>query len=87
MKRLVEVKSDSGLVTLLGEPVLLMCINYFYAGTLSGVNKTHVELSDPKLVYETGEWSSGAWKDAQKLPAEKLYVRLSCIESWMKVGK
>ena len=84
MKRIIEETNASGLDTLLGEKVLLLCGNYFYAGKLTGVNKTQVELSEPAIVYETGEWSAKAWKDAQPLGTGPLYVRIQWIESYLR---
>lgn len=83
MQKLIDVK-DAGLTSLLNEKVILFCANYFYAGVLSGVNKTFVELTDPSIVYETGEWGAKSWKDAQPLHVKQLYVRVSMIEAWAK---
>jgi hypothetical protein len=82
MKRIVEETEIAGLEALLGENVLLMCANYFYAGKLVGVNTSCVELSDPAIVYQTGEWSAKAYADIQKLHAKKWYVSTSAIESY-----
>lgn len=88
MKRVIsEVSGKFGLDSLLGEKVLLLCGNYFYLGTLIGVNKTFVELQDASIVYETGEWSAASYKDAQKLPPYPLHVRIQWIEAYMKSGK
>ena len=66
---------------MLGETVTLLCLNYFYTGKLVGVNNTCVKLESPKIVYETGEWSSKSWKDAQELPGD-IYVQVGCIEAF-----
>lgn len=78
-----EVKDEiGGLMLLLGEKnVVLMCANYLYTGTLTGVNDTCVELEDPSIVYETGAWSSKEWKYAEKLPCKKLTVQTAAIEA------
>jgi hypothetical protein len=81
MKKLIEVDNE-GIDVLLGERVTLLCMNYFYTGILSGVNEKFVQLTDPKIVYETGEWSSKDWKDAQALPCKVLYVHLAAVESF-----
>lgn len=88
MKKIVSVAevSGEGLESLLGERVMLLCLNYIYSGTLEGVNTDCVLLTDASIVYETGEWSSKQWKDAQRLPCEKLYVQRGAIES-CGVGK
>ena len=81
MKKLIDV-SDEGLEGLLGKRVTLLCMNYIYTGELTGVNERFVQLSKPKIVYETGEWGSKDWKDAQSLPSDVLYVCLSAVESY-----
>ena len=82
MRKIVEEVSGEGLEKLLGEKVLLMCANYFYTGKLVGVNTDCVLLSDPAIVYETGEWSSKSFKDAQPLHVKEWYVARSFIESF-----
>jgi len=81
MQEVVEV-SGEGLEGLMGKRVTLFCANYFYAGKLVGVNKTCVKLEDPSIVYETGEFTAGAYKDEQKLGVKHWYVRVSAIESF-----
>jgi len=81
MKRIVESDEISGFDSMLGEKVTLFCGVYIYTGILSGVNDDHLELSEPKLVYETGELTSGNWKDAQMLPCPWRVMRQG-IESW-----
>ena len=80
MRKLVEIENE-GLDGLLGETVTFFCMNYFYVGKLVGVNDSFVKLEDPSIVYETGEWSTKSWKDAQKLPGD-LYVQTAAIESF-----
>jgi hypothetical protein len=80
MKRLVETKGE-GFEAYLGEKVTLFGLVYIYTGTLSGVNGAEVELTDAKIVYETGELNSGDWGDAQSLPSP-WSVRTAAIESW-----
>lgn len=77
----IEVEND-GLVSLLGKPVLLMCVNYIYTGILEGVNDTCVKLREPRIVYETGPWSEKGYKNAEKLPGEFWFVQCSAIESF-----
>jgi hypothetical protein len=90
MKKIVNVTEveGEGLVALLGEKVILMCMNYHYVGTLKGVNETDVVLDekDAAVCYETGEWSAKEWKDAQKI-GHDLYVRVSAIEAYFAAGK
>ena len=81
MKRIVECDEVSGFDAMLGEKVALFCGVYIYTGILSGVNDDHLELSEPKIVYETGELSEGKWTNAQHLPSPWRVMRQG-IESW-----
>lgn len=82
MKKLIEVTDGVGLDGLLGEKVLLICSAYFYTGKLSGVNETFVELEDPAIVYETGEWRDPKYTDVQALHTKKWNVQRASIESF-----
>lgn len=82
----VQTIDGEGLEALLGENVILYCMNYFYAGKLVGVNKKCVLLEDAKIVYDTGELTSSTWNIAQSLPYDH-YVMISAIESFGKSGK
>ena len=86
MKKIVSVQEveGEGLIGLMGQRVTLFCLNYIYTGKLAGVNETCVLLEDAAIVYETGEFSSKNWKDAQPLP-KPVYVMLRCIESFMEL--
>ena len=76
-----EVDAE-GLLALLGKRVTLFCSNYIYTGDLLGVNDTCVLLGkDVFIVYETGDFSSSQWKDAQKI-AKEWYVQTGAIESF-----
>jgi hypothetical protein len=79
---LVQIDNE-GLVSLLDCEVLIMCFNYFYAGTLVGVNDTYVKLANCHIVYETGAFTDKKYKDAQKI-ADEYYIQLSAIESFGK---
>lgn len=84
MKKLITVTEveGEGLEALLGESVLLFCLNYIYAGILSGINETCVQLTQAKIVYETGPFTQTGYKDAQPLPGESWYVQKGVIESF-----
>ena len=73
MKKLVQEIENEGLPKLLGETVTLFCLNYFYNGKLVGVNDDCVLLQDPKIIYETGEWSNSKWKDIQDMGMPDIY--------------
>lgn len=84
MKKIVNVAEveGEGLISLMGEKVILFCLNYFYAGTLVGVNDDCVLLEDGGIVYETGSFSDKYWKDFQKIGS--VYVRIGMIEAFAK---
>jgi hypothetical protein len=88
MKKLVKVQEveGEGLVGLMGEKVMLFCMNYIYAGKLVGVNEKDVLLEEASIVYETGALTAKEFEDAQKTPAP-LYVRTAAIESYCKSGR
>ncbi len=84
MKKIVNVVEveGEGLSSLLGEKVILFAANYFYAGTLVGINTDCVLLEDGGIVYETGAFTDANWKDFQKIGS--VYVRLQAIEAFAK---
>lgn len=84
MRQLVTVTEveGEGLDALLGQNVLLFCLNYIYTGKLVGVNDTYVKLEAARLVYETGAFNTKDYKDAQTLPGTAWYVQRSAIESF-----
>lgn len=88
MKKLVKVEEveNEGLIGLMGEDVILFCLNYFYAGKLVGVNKEFVKLENAHIVYDTGAHSNTEYSDAQKI-GEEFYVQLGAIESFGKGKK
>lgn len=85
MKKAVTVEvvevANEGLISLLGQTITCFCLNYIYTGVLEGVNDTCILLTNPKIVYETGPFSSKDWKDAQALP-HQLYIQTAAIESF-----
>lgn len=83
MKKLVKVEevAGEGLIGLLGENVMLFCLNYIYAGKLVGVNDTCVKLEDAHVVYATGAFTDKKFSDSQKI-ADEYYIRTDCIESF-----
>ena len=84
MKKLVNVVEieGEGLDSLMGEQVMLFGLNYIYAGELTGVNESFVQLKGAKIVYETGPFTEKGYKDAQPLPGEVWYVQTGAIESF-----
>ena len=88
MKKVVETieVEGEGLESLLGQNVVLFCMNYIYAGKLVGVNKTCVLLQEAGIVYETGGLCDKAFKNFQPLPFQH-YVQTAAIESFGLSGK
>lgn len=84
MKRIVETSEASAMEQLLGEKVLLFCLNYIYTGKLVAVNDSTVTLAEPKIVYETGAFSDSGYKDAQTMHVAEWNVSLTAIESFGK---
>ena len=84
MKRLIESDEQSGLESMIGETVLLICSAYFYHGTLTALSDTDVELTDAGIVYETGPWDEEGFADKQSLP-NTVYVKLHAVESYVQV--
>ena len=85
MKKVVNVTEveGEGLVKLLGENVLLFCVNYNYFGKLIGVNSDCVLLENASIVFETGPFTKAPnWQDAQRLPNKEHYVMKALIESF-----
>jgi len=84
MKKIVEVTEvqGEGLEALLGQNVLIFCLNYIYTGKLTGVNETCVLLESPAIVYETGPYNQPGYKDAQLLHCAHWYVQRTAIESF-----
>ena len=84
MKKIVNVTEvdGEGLMSFLGEKIIIFAMNYFYAGTLAGVNEDCVLLEDGGIVYETGAFTDKAWKDFQKIGT--VYVRIAAIEAYAK---
>lgn len=83
MKKLVKVEevSGEGLVALMGEQVILFCLNYIYSGKLIGVNETFVKLENAHIVYSTGAFTEKKFNDSQKVNDEH-YIQIAAIESF-----
>ena len=78
--KVVEVENE-GLVGLLGQTITCFCAVYIYTGKLVGVNDDCIKLENPRIVYETGDFGTKTWKDAQSLPNE-LYIQKGMIEAF-----
>lgn len=85
MRKIIEIE-NAGYETLLGEQVLIFCMNYIYTGKLSGVNNDKLLLENPHIIYETGAFDSKKFGDAQKL-SDELFISLNSIESIGKTDK
>ena len=78
----VSEVSGEGLESLMGKKVIIFAANYFYTGTLVGVNTHDIKLENPAIVYETGAFSDSKYKDEQLMGQKYHYVRTSFIESY-----
>ena len=86
MKKIIKTTDDEGLTALLGELVLIFCLNYIYYGKLVGVNDSCIKIEKCNIIYETGAFNEKAFKDKQFL-AEEWYIAISAIESFGKSMK
>ena len=88
MKQLVKVEEvpGEGLIGLLGQNVILFCMNYIYSGELAGVNSEFVKLKNAHIVYATGSFTDKKFSDAQKV-GEEYYVQTRSIESYGKTSQ
>ena len=85
MRIVTETADLTGLESLLGEWVQVWCMNYIYAGMLSGVSAADIKLRDGHVVYETGVLTE-PFKDVQPVGGD-LFVRVAAIESYRKCAK
>lgn len=81
MKVLTEVNGE-GLISFLGQHVMVFCANYIYCGTLAGVNTEDIKLVDASIVYETGSFKEANYKDKQELPDGVVYIMKHAIENY-----
>lgn len=65
--------------------VVALAANYIYVGTLEDITPDRVVLRDPSIVYETGQWDAADWKDAQRLPTNRVHLERSAVESLFEV--
>lgn len=86
MKRLVE-EENAGMIGLLEKNITIFTSGYFYSGKLIGVNDTCVELGNPSIVYETGEFSDSSYKVKQSLNVDNCYISNNAIESFWQSDK
>lgn len=85
MRKIIEIE-DGGYEKLLGEQVLVFCMNYIYTGKLAGVNTDKILLENPYIVYQTGAFDTKKFEDAQKLHDE-IFISVNSIESIGKTDK
>lgn len=83
MKTIVDDgMTDTGELELaLGKKVILFCMNYFYAGTLTGVGGEFLRLDGGGIVYETGPFDADDWSDFQKIGGVVRVAR-DKVEAW-----
>lgn len=84
MKRVVNVTEveDAGLEGLMGQRVTVWCLNYIYAGELTGVNDSCIELTNASIVYETGAVSVSGYVTVEAFK-DPIFIMMRCIESFM----
>lgn len=82
MKIVTKEVQTEGLSEFLGKSITLFCGVYIYTGELMDLNETCCKLTGARIVYETGDFATTVWKDAQALPRGEWYVMLHAIESF-----
>lgn len=65
----------------IGKQVMVFCSNYVYAGVVTKVGTSHIELGGAMIVYETGAYTDRGYKDAQALPGAAWCIATQAIES------
>ena len=86
MKKIVTVAEveNEGLEFYLGKRIFIVCNNYFYVGTLTGINATCVLLEDPRFILESGNFEEKGIAYSEKIPGGKCYLMKSAIESFFE---
>ena len=86
MKKIVEEVSGEGLVSLLGEKVIIYACRFIYTGILKGVNDTCILLNGAKIVYDTGANTRDKteWACDENCWSKDWYVQIASIESFGK---
>lgn len=85
MRKIIEVENE-GYEKLLGEQVLVFCMNYIYTGKLVEVNTDKLVLGNSYIVYDTGAFDSKSFNEAEKL-GDKQFININSIESLGKTDK
>ena len=86
MRHVVNTTNNAELENLIGKNVMIFCMSYIYTGKLVASNDRHILLENPAIVYETGEFTSKTFKDAQALPFNHFICR-SSVESFGETNK
>jgi len=79
MSNLTETKS---LASLMGKKVTFFCASYIYTGILVHVNENFVEIKDPAIVYETGDFANKEYANEQKVHMKTFLIQMRFIESF-----
>ena len=77
-----EKAETSGLSDLIGEQVTFFCLNYIYHGKVLSCDNGSVKITNPKIVYETGDFNENGFQDAQKLECSEFNIQIGIIESF-----
>lgn len=73
--------SEVGYAALCGQKVLIFTTTYIYYGLLETVDRDTLTFSNPHIVYETGDFSSKKFTNAQSLRAPVWTLSIGHIES------
>jgi hypothetical protein len=67
---------------LLNQIITVFCARYIYTGKLIKIEDEYITLERPSIVYETGNFDSEKWADAQLLPQPTWNIIRISIESF-----
>jgi hypothetical protein len=71
---------------LIGKNIVVFCMNYIYTGKLLVFYGNEIQLENPRIIYETGNFDNEYFKDAQKLN-HNLFINMNTVESYCQTNQ
>jgi hypothetical protein len=87
MKQIISCDDKTILEDFLGKNITVFCCRYIYTGKLIKFDEASLVLEGCKIVYETGDFASNTWGDAQNLRTPVWQISLQSIESYGVLDK
>ena len=84
-KRIIEESETVGVDDLLGETIIVMCMNYTYSGILVSASDDAFLLRNPEIVFKTGPFKEPGWERSEPTCCSEQYIARSAIESYGKI--